>query len=202
MDNDQWLQTEAKRIATDLRDLKTDISLIERKYQVQMSDRDQTVILGQNEWSLFKERVTDACEEMLANLQDFLNNDYQLQLHWSALRLMTASGVLTAELRAYREKLSYIARHPSNKSVDVNQLFNWFQARVEPLFGRMSARLVQFVSRVLDPQRWEIASELGDIAGEAPASITLKLAFEPNTGERTRLERERVKRLKRISLDE
>lgn len=202
MDHGPWLHKEADRITTDLRGLKTDISLIERKYQVQMSDKDNTIILGDNEWALFKGRVSDCCEEMINSLQDFLKNEYHKQLHWSALRLMTSSGVLTAELKAYREKLAYIARHPSNTSVDVQKLFNWFLARVEPLCGRLSARLVQFISRVLDPSHWEITSELGDIGADTPASIKLTLAYEPNTGERGRLERERVKRLKRMSLDD
>ena len=201
MTETKWLKTEAQRITQDLKDLKTDISLIERKYQVQMSDKDQTIVLGENEWSLFKARVSDACDDMTSSLADFLDNDYRKQLHWSGLRLLTASGVLTAELRAYREKLTYISRHPSNTSADVHKLFNWFIARVEPMSGRLSSRLVQFLSRVLAPRRWEITSELADLGSQTPASVQLSMAFEPPNEESALMERERIKRLKRLDIE-
>lgn len=201
MTHDTWLTTEAQRIVDDLKELKTDIRLIERKYQVHMSDKDQTIVLGEHEWTLFKKRISDACDDMTTNLADFLDNDYRMQLHWSGLRLLTASGVLTAELRAYREKLTYIARHPSNTSADVHKLFNWFIARVEPMSGRLSARLVQFLSRVLAPRHWQITSELGDLGSQTPASVQLSLSFEPPNEESARKERERIKRLKRLDID-
>ncbi|MFK8017626.1 MAG: hypothetical protein AB8G17_19535 [Gammaproteobacteria bacterium] len=201
MTEEHWLCAEARRIIDDLDELITDINLIERRYQVQMSDKDQTVVLGKNEWSLFKSRVADACSDMGVALNDFLENDYRQQLHWSGLRLLTASGVLTAELRAYREKLSYISRHPSNTSIDVHKLFNWFVARVEPMSGRLSARLVQFLSRVLAPQHWQITSELGDLGAQNPSSVSLSMSFEPLDEEAAKVERERVNRLKRLDVN-
>lgn len=200
MVKDKWLQTQAHRIAADLKELKKDIRLIERRYQVQMSDADQTIIIGENEWSLFKESIGSACDDMAAGLKDFLDNDYGEQRHWSGLRLLTASGVLTAELRAYREKLAYIRAHPSDNAGDVQSLFNWFVARVEPLSGRLSARLVQFLSRVLNPKSFQITSELGDLGSAKPASVSLSMAFEPLDEETARQERERIKRLKRLDV--
>ena len=200
MNESQWLFAEAQRIIHDLDELKTDISLIERRYQVQMNDEDKTVILGKNEWSMFKTRVADACDDMNSALKDFLDNDYRQQLHWSGLRLLTASGVLTAELRTYREKLSYISRHPSDSSGDVHKLFNWFTARVEPMSGRLSARLVQFLSRVLAPSNWEITSELGDLGSQRPSSVSLSMAFEPLDSDASKTERDRIKRMKRLEV--
>ena len=201
MNEEQGLGTEARRIIDDLGELKTDINLIERRYQVQMSDKDNTVVLGKNEWSLFKTRVGDACDDMGVALNDFLDNGYRQQLHWSGLRLLTASGVLTAELRAYREKLAYITRHPSNSSIDVHKLFNWFVARVEPMSGRLSARLVQFLARVLAPSSWQITSELGDLGSQNPSSVSLSMAFEPLDEDAARIERERINRLKRLDVN-
>ena len=206
MEHDPWLVKEAERVTQDLRDLQTDIKLSERKFQVRMSDKERTIVLGDNEWSMFKERISDSCDEMIGNLEDFVENEYRRQLHWSALRLLTASAVVSAELRAYREKLDYIARHPSNSSADVNSMVNWFEARIEPLFGRLSARLVQIMSRVLHPDSWEVATDLTAIGAAAAGaggggSVRLKLSFRPNTEEKARLERERIKRLRRLDLD-
>ncbi|MFK7888709.1 MAG: hypothetical protein AB8G16_17770 [Gammaproteobacteria bacterium] len=200
MVKDKWLQTEAHRIAADLKGLKKDIRLIERRYQVQMADEDRTVIIGENEWNLFKSSISGACDDMAAGLKDFLDNDYGEQRHWSGLQLLTASGVLTAELRAYREKLAYISAHPSDSATDVKTLFNWFVARVEPLSGRLSARLVQFLSRVLNPSTFQITSELGDLGSTKPASVSLTMAFEPPDEEAAQKERERIKRLKRLDM--
>ncbi len=203
MEHDAWLTREAGRIGEDLKELQTDISLYERKFQVQMSDKERTLVLGDNEWARFRGRISDACKEMLANLEDFVENEYRRQLHWSALRLMTASGVMSAEFRAYREKLNYIARHPSNTAADVNRMVNWFEARIEPLYGRMSVRLVQIMSRVLNPQSWEISTDLTNFSGGASgegSGVRLKLRFQPNTEEESRLERERVKRMQRLQV--
>ena len=83
----------------------------------------------------------------------------------------------------------------------MHKLFNWFQARVEPMSGRLSSRLVQFLSRVLAPRRWEITSELGELGSETPASVQLAMAFEPPDEESARMERERIKRLKRLNIE-
>lgn len=205
MDHEAWLAREAGRIGEDLKELQTDLSLYERKFQVHMSDKERTLVLGDNEWSRFKGRIADACREMIANLEDFVANEYRRQLHWSALRLMTASGVMSAEFRAYREKLNYIARHPSNSSADVNRMVNWFEARIEPLYGRLSVRLVQIMSRVLNPQSWEISTDLTNFSAAAAAGdsgVRLKLCFQPNTEEEARQERERVRRLQRLDIDQ
>ena len=205
MQQNDWLTKEAERVGQDLKDLQTDVSLYERKFQVHMSDKAHTLVLGRNEWSRFKGRVQDACDEMMDNLNDFVKDEFHRQLHWSALRLLTASGVMSAEFRAYREKLNYIARHPSNSSADVNQMINWFEARIEPLYGRLSVRLVQIMSRVLNPTSWELATDLtnfstGGMGGEPGVKLTL--SFAPNTEEDARAERERVKRMQRLRVDE
>ena len=31
-----------------------------------------------------------------------------------------------------------------------NRMVNWFEARIEPLYGRLSVRLVQIMARVLE----------------------------------------------------
>jgi len=206
MDHDPWLIKEAGRVTRDLQELQTDLSLFERKFQVQMSDKDQTIVLGDNEWSRFKRRITDSCQEMIGNIEDFVDNEYRRQLHWSALRLLTASGVLSGELQAYRDKLDYIARHPSNSSVDVNKMVNWFEARIEPLYGRLSVRLVQIMARVLDPESWEISTDLASFSRGGGAGtrggVRLKIGFQPNTEEKARLERERVKRMQRLQVED
>ena len=202
MEQDPWLVKEAERVAEDVRALSLDISLIERKFQVQQSDSEKTIVLGASEWTTFKSRIADCCEQMLENIEDFVANEYQRQLHWSALRLLTASGMLSAEIAVYREKLAYIAGHPSEHADDAQNMLNWIAARIEPLCRRLSVRLTQIMARVLDPTSWEISTELAAVkaADGSGGNVRLTLRFEPNTEERARAERERIKRLQRLDV--
>ncbi len=69
------------------------------------------------------------------------------------------------------------------------------------LSGRLSARLVQFLARVLAPSSWQITSELGDLGSQNPSSVSLSMAFEPLDEDAARIERERINRLKRLDVN-
>lgn len=201
MDLQPWLVSEARKLTNDIRELQTDIALIEGKFQVEYTDQENTLPLGEHEWQTFKETVSNSCMVMIEMLEDFLDNRYQRQLHWSALRLLTASGVLSSEIDAYQRKLGYIANNPSDKSKSVVHLRDYFSARLQPTGGKFALRMTQLLSRVLDPHRWSVEADLTHATGEV-SNVRLRLQFQPETKVRRAEERARLKQLKRIEIDD
>lgn len=200
MDIRAWLVGEAERLSNDIKELQTDIAVMERKFQVEVVDRDNTLPLGLNEWAAFKDRVLTACAVMIEQLEDFIDNRYGRQLHWSALRLLAASGVLSSEIESYQSRLAYIAKNPSEKSTSVAQLYDYFVARLQPVGGRFSLRVTQLLTRVMDPHVWSVEANLTQSQGDA-GGVKLRLEFKPDTKVRRQEEREREKRLKRIEIN-
>ena len=196
-----WLVNEARKLTADIKELQTDIALIERKFQVEVVDAENTLPLGMHEWHNFKEAIGEACLVIIEQLEDFIDNRYQRQLHWSALRLLTASGVLSSEIDAYQSKLQYVANNPSEKSPNVQLLHDYFVARLQPTGVKFALRLTQLMSRVLDPYAWSVEADLTQ-SGDGHGNVRLRMQFRPNTEHRRLEEREREKRLKRIEIDE
>ncbi len=200
MDIKSWLVGEAQRLTNDIKELQTDIAVIERKFQVQVVDSENTLPLGLNEWGVFKENIMVSCAIMVEQLEDFIDNRYGRQLHWSALRLLAASGVLSAEIDSYQSKLAYVAKNPSEKSEGVTLLYDYFNARLQPVGSSFSLRVTQLLTRVMDPFAWSVEANLTQSQND-PSSVRLKMEFRPDTGKRRKDEREREKRLKRIEID-
>ena len=200
MDMQSWLIGEANRLSNDIKEVQTDIALIERKFQVQVVDRENTLPLGLNEWGTFKERVMSSLATMTEQLDDFIDNQYGRQLHWSALRLLAASGVLSAEIDSYQSKLAYIAKNPSEKSAGVALLYDYFAARLQPVGGRFSLRVTQLLTRVMDPHTWSVEANLSQSQTDS-SNVRLRMEFKPETKKRRIEEREREKRMKRIEIN-
>ncbi|MFK8029318.1 MAG: hypothetical protein AB8G18_03700 [Gammaproteobacteria bacterium] len=200
MDNKSWLISEAKRLSDDIKEVKTDIAVIERKFEVQVVDWDNTLPLGLNEWGVFKARIMSSLSVMNEQLSDFINNRYGRQLHWSALRLLAASGVLSAEIDSYQSKLAYIAKNPSEKSEGVALLCDYFTARLQPVGGRFSLRVTQLLTRVMDPYTWSVEANVSQSQSD-PGNVRLRMEFRPETKNRRREEREHEKRMKRIEIN-
>lgn len=200
MEVQTWLIGEAKKLTDDIKELQTDIAVIERKFEVQVVDSENTLPLGLNEWSVFKDNVIASCVIMIEQLEDFIDNRYGRQLHWSALRLLAAAGVLSAEIDSYQSKLAYIAKNPSDKSTGVTLLYDYFVARLQPVGSRFSLRITQLLTRVMDPFAWSVEANLTQSQSD-PSNVRLKMEFRPNTKQRRKDEREREKRLRRIEID-
>jgi len=200
MNMKSWLVREAQRLTDDIKELQTDLAVIERKFQIQVVDAENTLPLGLNEWGSFKDSVTASCAIMIEQLEDFIDNRYGRQLHWSALRLLAASGVLSAEIDSYQSKLAYIAKNPSEKSVGITNLFDYFTARLQPVGGRFSLRVTQLLTRVIDPFAWSVEANLSQSSSNS-GGVKLKMEFRPDTDKRRKDEREREKRLKRIEIE-
>ncbi|MBT8131903.1 MAG: hypothetical protein KJO35_06520 [Gammaproteobacteria bacterium] len=196
MDHDPWLINEVRRLTSDLLGLQTNLDLVPRKFELGYTDKDSIVVVGSGEWRKLSERVSDAREEIIQKLNDFVENDYQRQLHWSALRMLTAAGVLATELSGFNAKLKFMSERPGERSGDVAQLVDWFDGQVLPVSQRLSSRLLQFISRVLDPESWSVT---GPLTGGGPLDLTMN--FEPKTEKRSREQREKEKRLARVRLD-
>lgn len=196
-----WLVAEAKKLSDDINSLHTDIAVMERKFQVEVVDADNTLPLGKHEWSTFKTTVSDACMTMIEQLDDFIDNRYGRQLHWSALRLLAASGVLSSEIDSYQSRLAYIVKNPSEKSQKVEMFHDYFLARLQPTGSRFALRVTQLLTRVMDPDTWSLEADL-TASGDTNGNVRLKLAFKPNTKQRRREELEREKRLKRLQIDD
>lgn len=199
MDHDPWLINEVRRLTRDLRELQTNVDLVSRKFQLGFTDDEAVVVIGKSEWGSLVERISDAREEIIAQLNDFIENDFDRQLHWSALRMLTASGVLATELSAFNGRLKFIGNRPGKHSGDVSRLIDWFEGQLLPVSQRLSTRLLQFISRVLDPASWQVAGALG--GGDAGNPLQLSMTFHPNTEVRWRHQREKEKRLERIRVD-
>lgn len=201
MEIQPWLVSEARRLTVDIKDLQTDIAVIERKFQVEVTDQENTLPLGAHEWNNFKEAIADSCLVMIQQLEDFIDNRYQRQLHWSALRLLTASGVLSSEIDAYQSKLRYVANNPSKKSKGVQLLYDYFVARLQPTGSKFSLRLTQLISRVMDPDTWSVEADLTQDSG-GNGNVRVKLSFRPETNNRRAEERERERRLKLLEIND
>lgn len=201
MDIQPWLINEARKLTTDIKELQTDIAVIERKFQVEVVDNENTLPLGLHEWTMFKDNITESCMVMIEQLEDFIDNRYQRQLHWSALRLLSAAGVLSSEIDAYQSKLRYVAGNPSAKSTSVQYLYDYFVARLQPTGAKFSLRLTQLLSRVMDPYSWTVEADLTQNSSQG-GNVRLKLQFRPDTKQRRQEEREQEKRLKRIEMDD
>ena len=193
MDHHPWLVKEVRRLTTDLLGLQTSLDLVPHKFQLGYADDDTVVVVGEGEWRTLTDRVIDAREEIISQLNDFIENEFERQLHWSALRMLTASGVLSTELAAFHQKLKFINSRPGERSGDVARLIDWFEGQLLPVSQRLSTRLLQFVSRVLDPESWAVA---GPLTGDGPLQLTM--SFQPQTELRQRKQREKEKRLQRI----
>lgn len=197
MDHDPWLINEVRRITADLAGLQTSLDLVPRKFRLGYTDSDAIVIIGDGEWRTLIGRVTDAREEIVAQLNDFIENEYDRQLHWSALRMLTASGVLSTELTTFHGKLTFINARPGEHSGDVGRLIDWFDGQLLPVSQRLSTRLLQFISRVMDPESWTVSGAL--TGGDGPLQLTM--SFQPSTETRAREQRKKEQRLQRIRVD-
>lgn len=196
MDHDPWLIKEIRRITTDLAGLQTSLDLVPHKFKIGFADSDAVVVVGDGEWRTMNNRVGDAREEIVTKLNDFIDNEFDRQLHWSALRMLTASGVLSTELSGFYQKLSFINSHPGKRTGEAQRLIDWFEGQILPVSQRLSTRLLQFISRVLDPESWAVA---GSITGDGPLQLTM--SFQPKTEQRWRQQKEKEERLKRIRID-
>ncbi|MBT8131636.1 MAG: hypothetical protein KJO35_05145, partial [Gammaproteobacteria bacterium] len=161
MDHHPWLVGEVRRITGDLGAMHTSMELVPRKFRLGFTDDDSVVVIGEGEWGDLVTRVSDAREEIIGQLNEFIENEFDRQLHWSALRMLTASGVLATELSAFNGRLRFIAARPGQHSGDVARLIDWFDGQLLPVSQRLSTRLLQFVSRVLDPAAWQVGGGLG-----------------------------------------
>ncbi|MEL7450603.1 MAG: hypothetical protein AAFN78_15425 [Pseudomonadota bacterium] len=198
MDHDPWLVKEVQRLTSELHQLKQSLGVIERKFRLGLSDADSIIVIGDHEWGSFGRRVEDSRIEIIEQLNDFLDNEFNRQLHWSALRLLTASGVLTTELTSFHDRVTFISQHATEHRDDAQRLADWFTAELLPITDRISSRLVQMVSRVLDPHEWCLEGTVAAASGSQSGGVRLTMAFQPQTEERSRKQREREKRLARI----
>ncbi len=196
MEHDPWLVKEVRRLTTDLAGLQTNLDLVPHKFRLGYADDQTAVIVGDGEWRTMMSRVIDAREEIVSKLNEFMDNEFERQLHWSALRMLTASGVLSTELATFSQKLKFINARPGERSGEVEHLIDWFEGQLLPVSQRLSTRLLQFVSRVMDPDSWEVA---GPLTGDGP--LQLKMSFQPQTDMRWRKQREKEKRLQRVRVD-
>lgn len=196
MEHDPWLINEVRRLTSDLLGLQTSLDLVPSKFRLGYADDEAVVIVGKGEWRTLSERVVDAREEIIGKLNDFIENEFDRQLHWSALRMLTAAGVLSTELAAFYQKLAFINARPGERTGDVKLLIDWFEGQLLPVSQRLSTRLLQFVSRVMDPGSWTVS---GSLTGDGPLQLTM--AFQPQTELRWRKQREKEKRLDRIRTD-
>ncbi|MDH3769045.1 MAG: hypothetical protein OES99_11405, partial [Gammaproteobacteria bacterium] len=165
MDHDPWIVKETRRLTSDLLGMQTSLDLVPRKFKLGYTDDDSIVVIGEGEWRTLCERVSDAREEIISKLNDFIDNEFERQLHWSALRMLTAAGVLATELSAFHQKLAFITARPGQRTGDIDVLIDWFEGQILPVSQRLSSRLLQFISRVLDPESWTVA---GQLAGSGP----------------------------------
>ncbi|MEM7082123.1 MAG: hypothetical protein AAF465_05275 [Pseudomonadota bacterium] len=200
MDMKEWLVQEAQKLTNDIKELQTDIAVLERKFEIQVVDSENTLPLGHNEWKQFKDNILSSCMIMIEQLEDFIDNRYERQLHWSALRLLAASGVLSAEIDSYQSKLAYVAKNPSDRSPGVTMLYDYFVARLQPVGSRFSLRITQLLTRVMDPFSWSVEANLTQSQSD-PGSVKLRMEFHPNTKQRRKEELAREKHLKRLELD-
>lgn len=198
MDHDPWLIKEVQRLTSELHQLKQDLGVIARKFRMGMTDSESVIIIGEHEWSSFTRRVEDARIEIIGQLNDFMDNEFHRQLHWSALRLLTASGVLTTELTSFHGKVKFIALHGTEHRLDAQRMADWFAAELLPITDRLSSRLLQMVSRVLDPYQWGIEGTIAAGGAEVGGAVRLSMAFQPQSEDRARKQREKEKRLARI----
>lgn len=199
MDHDPWLVGEVRRLTGDLRGLQTSIELVPRKFKLGFTDDDAVVVIGEGEWAALVGRVTDAREEIVRQLNDFIENEFDRQLHWSALRMLTAAGVLATELATFHGRLGFIASRPGDHSGEVERLVDWFEGQLLPVSERLSTRLLQFISRVLDPASWQVTGSLGGAGLGNPLQLTM--TFHPNTEVRWRQQREKERRISRIRVE-
>ncbi|MEM9058014.1 MAG: hypothetical protein AAGD86_11080 [Pseudomonadota bacterium] len=198
MDHDPWLVKEVQRLTSELHQLKQDLGVIERRVRMGMSDSEAVVVIGEHEWRAFAKRVEDSRIEIIGQLNDFLDNEFHRQLHWSALRLLTASGVLTTELASFHDRVRFIAQHATEHRDEAQRLVDWFAAQLLPITDRVSSRLLQMVSRVLDPHEWSIEGTVAAGDSGSASAVRRRMAFHPQTEERSRKQREREKRLARV----
>lgn len=196
MEHNPWLVKEVRLITSDLHEMRNDLRLIPAKFKMGMSDSDSTVVIGDHEWSLISERLDDACDEIVAQLNAYIDNDFNRQLHWSALRMLTAHGVFSVELQTLHDRLEFIVADPGTGAESAEGLIKWLDVRVQPAARRISARILQVISRVLDPESWEVQ---GGLSG-SNADLDLTLRFRPNTLNRSREQRERERELRRVRL--
>lgn len=199
MDHDPWLIKEVSRLTADLRNLHTNLELAPRRFQLGFTDDDTVVVIGEGEWADLVARAGDAREEIIHQLNDFIENEYDRQLHWSALRMLTAAGVLAAELTAFHGRLQFIGNRPGERTGDVSRLIDWFEGQLLPVSQRLSTRLLQLVSRVLDPASWQVSGALGGVDIANP--LQLSMTFHPNTEIRWRQQAEKEQKIKRIRVD-
>ena len=199
MDHDPWLVGEVRRLTGDLAGMHTNLELVPRKFRLGFTDDEAVVIIGESEWGDLTARVTDAREEIVRQLNDFIDNEFHRQLHWSALRMLTAAGVLATELAAFHGRLRFINSRPGEHTGDVARLIDWFEGQLLPVSERLSTRLLQFISRVLDPASWQVSGTLGGVDLSNP--LQLSMTFHPNTELRWRQQREKEQRLERIRVD-
>lgn len=198
MDHDPWLIKEVQRLTSELHQLKQDLGLITRKFRMGLTDSETIIIIGEHEWASFNKRVEDARIEIIGQLNEFIDNEFHRQLHWSALRLLTASGVLTAELTSFHDKVKFIAQHATDHQSEAQRLADWFAGQLLPITDRISSRLLQMISRVLDPHQWSIEGTIAAGGTEPGGGVRLRMEFQPQTEERSRKQREKEKRLARI----
>ena len=203
MDHDPWLVKEVRRLTSDLHQLQQSMELVPHKFTLGYADAEQVVVLGKGEWDSMAERVDDSRKEIVQQLNDFIENEYNRQLHWSALRMLTASGVLGTELASYHRRLVFIVEHPGDDAdaEEPQRLVRWFEGQLMAFSDRLSVRLLQIVSRMLDPQSWEISGTISNGGGDVRAPMTLTMRFHPNTEDRARKQREKEQRLRRVRLD-
>ena len=199
MDHDPWLVGEVRRLTGDLAAMHTNLELVPLKFRLGFTDDEAVVVIGEGEWRDLIARVTDAREEIVRQLNDFIDNEFHRQLHWSALRMLTASGVLATELAAFHGRLGFIGNRPGDHSGDVTRLIDWFEGQLLPVSERLSTRLLQFISRVLDPASWQVSGTLGGVDLSNP--LQLSMTFHPNTEVRWRQQRDKEQRLERIRVD-
>lgn len=199
VDHDPWLVSEVRRLTGDLAGLHTNLELVPLKFRLGFTDDEAVVVIGQGEWRDLIGRVTDAREEIIRQLNDFIDNEFHRQLHWSALRMLTAAGVLGTELAAFHGRLKFIASRPGDHTGDVVRLIDWFEGQLLPVSERLSTRLLQFIARVLDPASWQVSGTLGGADLSNP--LQLSMTFHPNTELRWRQQREKERRLERIRVD-
>lgn len=198
MDHNPWLINEVRRLTSDLSEMKKDLEVVPCKYRIGFHDDRGLVVLGDHEWQTFKQRSTDASKEVVDQLNAFMENEFNKQLHWSALRLFTAVGVLDSELASMEARLNFIARNPAPGSEDAARLADWISGHLMPLVRRISSRLQQVISRVLTPERWTLRGDIGAHGGPGGGGVQLAMSFKPLSEAGRKEEDQRIERLKRL----
>lgn len=174
MNTSSWLEMEKGRLTDDLER----ISALARDPII--SDALQQLVelkvVREEEPEEFHTRIRDICSAIESTVEQLIEAKQDQEKRRHAFAAMSSVSMLDSEVTSLISRMGGLRQAAGAKAQRATTVWNWLTSHLKPIIQRISARLWQFISRLMTPTSWTVQGDAGvslfGLKGDVGISIT------------------------------